>query len=650
MQLWKEWAVQLLVLDSFSLQAFLFIFAGTRRRNPSTVLRVLLWLAYLLADSTATFTLGHLSIVGTSRLHHLVAFWAPFLLLHLGGQDTITAYALEDNRLWLRHLQTLVVQLLGAAYVLCSYAAPGSRGAVVPVAAVLMFLVGAAKYGERVWALKCADDKGLESFDNYYGELTRFGDKEGWKNLDPVTAAHELEEFVGPAQEEKILHAAHILLGLCIRTFIVFEPQLTHYKRGVIGYFVCKKNIFRVVELELSLMYDILYTKARVIHTLYGACIRVVSLLAIVAALVLMFVFANTKDGGYNRVDVGITYLLLIEAFLMEITSGIMAAGSTWTRYYLHKNGWNRLHGVLVSIRRLVRAESWRSWSGTIGQLNMMDLCCLDQVIRVGDHTEMKMVLNELPPPLKIDSTHIEDLMLDEMLRVADKNGEAEDRMCSLNKNDGLPVIDADFDSRIIIGHIATNVILEQGGHEDEEGLHRATKALSDYMMFLLLMESPEMLPGASRRRMCDSAFLWLDRVKGINFRGMKPSTSLRPQFAQALLGEGRKPDDPYDRDKSPCKSGAELAKILLDKGWDTHHLLEVMFGFWVEMLCYAGRQCSKDSHARKLSRGGEFLTIVWLLTRHIAEYERFRPTYIPMMGRRVSLGEQLSSMSDQDA
>ncbi|CAN6362765.1 unnamed protein product [Urochloa humidicola] len=96
-QLWREWAVQLLVLLSFSLQAFLFIFAGTRRRNPSTALRVLLWLAYLLADSTATFTLGHLSIVGTSRLHHLVAFWAPFLLLHLGGQDTITAYALEDR-------------------------------------------------------------------------------------------------------------------------------------------------------------------------------------------------------------------------------------------------------------------------------------------------------------------------------------------------------------------------------------------------------------------------------------------------------------------------------------------------------------------------------------------------------------------------
>ncbi|KAB8094794.1 hypothetical protein EE612_022137, partial [Oryza sativa] len=29
----------------------------------------------------------------------LVAFWAPFFLLHLGGPDSITAYELEDNQL-----------------------------------------------------------------------------------------------------------------------------------------------------------------------------------------------------------------------------------------------------------------------------------------------------------------------------------------------------------------------------------------------------------------------------------------------------------------------------------------------------------------------------------------------------------------------
>jgi hypothetical protein len=171
--LWNEWAVQILVLLSFSLQVFLFIFAGTRRQNNSSVLRVLLWLAYQLADSTATYTLGHLSILSSPHEHHLVAFWAPFLLLHLGGQDTITAYALEDNRLWLRHLQTFLVQVLGVAYVLYKYAS----GSGTLAASVLMFALGGIKFGERIWALNRANTVGMNRFLDNYCEETYGGEQ-----------------------------------------------------------------------------------------------------------------------------------------------------------------------------------------------------------------------------------------------------------------------------------------------------------------------------------------------------------------------------------------------------------------------------------------------------------------------------------------
>jgi cytochrome c oxidase assembly factor CtaG len=97
--LWIEWGIQILVLVSFVLQVFLLVFRGIRRRSSSNVLKIFLWTAYLLADSTAIYTLGHLSVDDTSDEHQLVAFWAPFLLLHLGGPDNITAYALEDNTL-----------------------------------------------------------------------------------------------------------------------------------------------------------------------------------------------------------------------------------------------------------------------------------------------------------------------------------------------------------------------------------------------------------------------------------------------------------------------------------------------------------------------------------------------------------------------
>jgi hypothetical protein len=117
---WNEWEIRMLVLTSLALQVFLLFSAGIRKRNVSAVLSLLLWLAYLLADSIAIYALGYLSQTRVSkgddpqsfeRTHRIQAFWAPFLLLHLGGQDTITAFSTEDNELWKRHLLSLLTQV-----------------------------------------------------------------------------------------------------------------------------------------------------------------------------------------------------------------------------------------------------------------------------------------------------------------------------------------------------------------------------------------------------------------------------------------------------------------------------------------------------------------------------------------------------------
>ncbi|OEL26503.1 hypothetical protein BAE44_0012477 [Dichanthelium oligosanthes] len=51
----------------------------------------------------------------------IFAFWTPFLLLHLGGPDTITAYSVEDNELCNRHLVGLLFELFSAAVIIsCS--------------------------------------------------------------------------------------------------------------------------------------------------------------------------------------------------------------------------------------------------------------------------------------------------------------------------------------------------------------------------------------------------------------------------------------------------------------------------------------------------------------------------------------------------
>uniref|UniRef100_J3LVJ2 DUF4220 domain-containing protein n=1 Tax=Oryza brachyantha TaxID=4533 RepID=J3LVJ2_ORYBR len=163
LKLWNAWATQILVLSSLGLQIFLLALAGIRRRQLSVIPRFFLWQAYVSADSTAIYALGHISLSSVTRDHKLVAFWAPFLLLHLGGPDNITAYALQDNQLWLRHLQILVVQVLGAGYAFYKRIIAGGQQTMLLLATAFMFAVGLVKYAERTMALKRGNFSSIRS-------------------------------------------------------------------------------------------------------------------------------------------------------------------------------------------------------------------------------------------------------------------------------------------------------------------------------------------------------------------------------------------------------------------------------------------------------------------------------------------------------
>ncbi|KAG6488325.1 hypothetical protein ZIOFF_057093 [Zingiber officinale] len=118
-KLWSEEEIPILVLLSLFLQIILISFSLFRKRSSNQVLSLMLWLSYLGADTVAILALGNLlskqnDVVEAKSSGDIMAFWAPFLLLHLGGPDTITSYSLEDNEFWLRHLLKLVVEAVVA--------------------------------------------------------------------------------------------------------------------------------------------------------------------------------------------------------------------------------------------------------------------------------------------------------------------------------------------------------------------------------------------------------------------------------------------------------------------------------------------------------------------------------------------------------
>ncbi|KAJ1269943.1 hypothetical protein BS78_06G016900 [Paspalum vaginatum] len=514
---WNEWGIRSLVLLSFALQVSLLILAEFRRRIDSSVLRFSVWSAYMLADATAIYALGHMSVTSRSAEHQLMAFWAPLLLLHLGGQDNITAYAIEDNRLWLRHLQTLALQVAAAGYVLYESSIISHVSLLLSCATILMSLVGAAKYGERVWALMSAGSNPITG--------------KNYRNLQPSTAAIESGYYLdplistGPAWDaEAYLLMAHRMLDVPMD--LMRGPLGQDYTIYPFASNLRGEDLYQVVEMQLSLMHDVFYTKTAVIHSnLYGLCVHALTAAATASAF-LLFHFHLRPPGGhgnndrrtqqgqgpypYSRVDVAITYVLLAGAVVLEVVSLLRAMLSSWTCPLLVRRSrdkyrteehklLNHIARALTSLRRLIHAADWRRryWSGSMGQHNLLRLGARSRASSIGkiarwmgmeDRWNTMAYSWRLPAPALV-----KDLLVKQVLRgegVVSGGGGGADEAAGRSNNDSQPPEDARYpqlfdsrgraelkrwglydgdivysltwslDERILVWHIATNVFL----------------------------------------------------------------------------------------------------------------------------------------------------------------------------------------------
>jgi hypothetical protein len=162
---WEEWQLRILAISSLLLQWFLFFSAASRKFQIGGFLRFLIWMSYLAADALAIYALATLfnrhrqpASASSSNSHGLEVLWAPVLLIHLGGQDTITAYNIEDNELWTRHVTTMVSQVTVAVYVFFKSWSGEKR---LLQAAIILFVAGILRCSEKPWALRRASINSL---------------------------------------------------------------------------------------------------------------------------------------------------------------------------------------------------------------------------------------------------------------------------------------------------------------------------------------------------------------------------------------------------------------------------------------------------------------------------------------------------------
>ncbi|WVZ49289.1 hypothetical protein U9M48_000658 [Paspalum notatum var. saurae] len=273
-----DWLIRVVVGFSVGGHVVLALLASIRRREAHGVGMVLLWLAYQVAGLAAPYFLSNLSLGSTLREQQLLVLWVPSIVAHLAGPDKITAYSLEDNKLSMRLYLSAILQTIQIIWLMYKqFKIVTSRGALF-WASLVMIAVGVCKYAEKVAVFWKADFGNIGSSSKkkkkpqrmqIHGQL--HGRRKVLGNEQALLLAHQLLDITKAAFADKFYLGKEEVEQLKQDTNLT-EIFFSVYGGKNTGW----KNMCKVVEMELSLMYDILYTKAAVIHN----CGRLLSRLA----------------------------------------------------------------------------------------------------------------------------------------------------------------------------------------------------------------------------------------------------------------------------------------------------------------------------------------------------------------------------------
>ncbi|KAL6654706.1 hypothetical protein ACP70R_008171 [Stipagrostis hirtigluma subsp. patula] len=518
----NEWEIQCLILVSFALQVFLFLGAGVRRRSTSRVVGVLIWLAYLSADSVAIFVLGHLAVHAGGPSHQLVFLWAPFVLLHLGGQDTVTAFSMQDNELWRRHLLTFAQQLALAVYDVSKSPWPDRR---LLAAVLLMFLSGCVKYAERTACLAAARPArlmadflgGFKDRVSSIREMQTIARDGGLGSSRYLTSRAFTDFSLNPAMD---VMSTDLLpnydWSVSRDIFSVLFSKISRLDRsGQEEYF---RQTYRFAEARLFVCYQRLYTKALFRLSPLGAALHLVTFLSTCAAAVL---FHSAMSGGgarrraYSSADVAVTYVLLAGAVALEVSSFLL---SMFTRHDLFSHPVLRCscfrHRPIIKLvfcltcgncaALLRRWRRPRHWSETLAQYSLIGRSA--QRASAGWPLVPRCVARRLTAATKpVPVTDGLKLFIIGKLLDADTMAAAESDFTgsrgelALGKwmgNLEVPAAaagtlraslrDVDFPTSVLLWHIATDVCFFKAAAAADEEKKIISRQLSNYIMYLV--------------------------------------------------------------------------------------------------------------------------------------------------------------------
>ncbi|TXG68672.1 hypothetical protein EZV62_003607 [Acer yangbiense] len=615
MKLWKEWHLRVTVLLSLTLQIVLITLGNRRKHNHKLWISIVVWCVYLSADVIATFALGIITNnvsnicdeegVSMDANNELTAFWAPFLLLHLGGPETITAYALEDNELWLRHFLGLAVQTGMAIYVFIM----AWTGSHLLILYLLMFVAGLIKYGERTWVLRKAS---IETIRESIAD-------------DVMNLFFDQTNFV--SDERFTLFEAYRLVHIYFRPLFlnVKVPLLFRYSASI-PYIITSttlENRFKIIEAALGFMYDNLYTKAPLLYTRWGLGLRVITFFLTSSVLVLFPVVVIHDKHKFSNTDVTITYILLVGAVILELYSAVLILSSD--RFLV----WLLMHRKFSTLKSLESFLTQKRWSNNMSQFSLLSFIIKEKRLpcpnilkrlRLDKKLEKQWYAADMEIPKSLKT--LIWLYLEEKSR--DRNGPTN----SIHVDCVGPDFTEELEKSILAWHVATDIRYELDGedikrHGPAFELHCGLICQISRYMFYLMALHPNMISDENMNHITLRSILWAARsLKFTNKIGicerfnelLTVSETYLDQRCLVLESESENDIKKFLKNILPGLL-RKLSEQELEERW------KIISWTWLEMLPYAAIKCRGIQHAQHLRSGGEFLTHVWFLASVFLEF-----------------------------
>ncbi|KAG7943566.1 hypothetical protein I3843_15G047500 [Carya illinoinensis] len=672
---WEIYNIRGVILFSLLLQSILFLGAPMRKRNGNRLVILLIWSSYFLAEWAASFALWLI----TSRQSYkqgenndLYAFWALFLMLHHGGPDTITAF--EENELWLRHFLSLISQAGFTFYVLLQTLPKNNLW----LPTCLIFFAGIIKYVERTRSLYLVSSgtfresmltdpdpgpdyaKFMQSFSSWKvaGLPTTMS-----QTVDAVIKESKSAFYSSQQRENETLddfevvkygyHFFKIFKGLIVD--LVSYKDLKESRRFFYG--TTPKDVLEVLEVELNFIYEILYTKVFVVHTLKGYFFRLLTFASVLVSLGFFF-FLDCKN-GLDNFDIRVTYTLLLGTWSLEAIAIFKLFFSDWTIKLLHerttnptvlhiftkylrfrRSRWSPCKDKLPGTETRITSVLLRKWSESVAGFNLITYCLRDLSTQsycckvVINFLGAKDFLDEWKYSSKYPFTkNLWNFIFQELLTKSNEANQPENIKTIRsargayvlqelkNKLGGKVVLfetlktdyieNVTFDESLLLWHIATELCFlgseanhntkaqpneeELSNHGSEVDHKFISKHLSDYMLYLLVMKPTMMsaVAGIGDIRYRDTC---ADAKRFFRKMELGPN-NIGEDACESLLAVNTDVKPVHvkgDRSKSVLFDACMLAKELQKL---EEKKWEVISKVWVEMLSYASNHCKADCH-----------------------------------------------------